>query len=110
MFFIFTHFHPQWLIWITPLLILELISNGFRNLLPQILLFISWFASLFFFDPSLTVGIFLPIVPVLRDTQSIWTLLGVNIDYNLSRSLIQTTFVSTAMYLIFQYFFRKANA
>lgn len=109
LFFIFTHYHPQWLIWIMPLLILELVRSGLRNFLPYLLILVSWVASLFFFDPSLTVGILSPVAPVLRDMPSIWVLLGINIDYNLSRSLIQTVFVSGVMYLIFQYFFRKAN-
>ncbi|MBI2196444.1 hypothetical protein HYU45_02410 [Candidatus Daviesbacteria bacterium] len=109
LFFIFTHFHPQWLIWITPLLILGLTSTGFRSLPLYILIFISWFFSLFFFDPSLTIGIFSPLVPALNNTPSIWMILGINVDYNLSRSLIQTIFVSSAIYLIYQYFPRKTD-
>lgn len=103
LFFIFTHYHPQWLIWITPLLILELVKSGFRNWLPNILIFLSWFASLFFFDPSLTVGIFAPVAPLLRDLPSIWILLNISFDYNVMRSLIQTVFVAASLYLIYRY-------
>ncbi len=102
LFFIFTHFHPQWLIWIVPLLILELIYSSFRNLILSILIYLSWFALLFFFDPSLTVGIFSPIAPALNNLPSIWSLLNINIDYNLSRSLIQTVFASASLFLIYQ--------
>lgn len=103
LFFIFTHYHPQWLIWITPLLILELVKSGFRNWLPQMLIFLSWFASLFFFDPSLTVGIFAPVAPVFRDLPSIWILLNISFDYNVMRSLVQTVFVAASLYLIYRY-------
>lgn len=109
LFFILTHYHPQWLIWVTPLLILGLVTSGFKNIIPTALIFVSWFASLFFFDPSLTLGIFSPIAPVLQNTPSIWTLLNVEVDYNLARSVIQTVFASAALYLIYQHFPRKTN-
>lgn len=104
LFFIFTHYHPQWLIWITPLLIIELLISNFRTLVPVLLIFISWLASLFFFDPSLTLGIFSPIAPQLQNTTSIWNLLNINVDFNISRSIIQTIFVGAALYFIYRYF------
>lgn len=107
LFFIFTHYHPQWLIWITPFLILDLVFNRFKNLLPILIIFLSWFFSLFFFDPSLTLGMFAPIWPILRNTPDIWTLLNLNMDYNLSRSILQTIFASFAMYLIYYNFPRR---
>lgn len=110
LFFIFTHFHPQWLIWITPLLILELARSGFGNLLAYFLILASWIASLFFFDPSLTVGIFSPVAPALSNAPSIWAFLGINVDYNVARSLIQTVFVSASLYLIYQFFPKKIHA
>lgn len=110
LFFIFTHFHPQWLIWITPLLILEMIRSEFKNILSYLLILISWFGSLFFFDPSLTVGLFSPILPVLQDSPGIWVLMNLNPDYNLWRSILQTIFVAAAIYLIYDYFPRKTNA
>ncbi len=108
LFFIFTHYHPQWLIWITPILIMELVESGFKNLLSQILIYLSWFGSLFFFDPGLTINMFAPIAPALYNVPSVWTLLKINIDYNFSRSIIQTIFASASVYLIYLYFpYRK---
>ena len=104
LFFIFTHFHPQWLIWVTPFLILDLVTERFKNLLPILLIFITWVSSLFFFDASLTVGIFAPLLPILKNTPDIWTQLGITLDYNLSRSILQTVFASAAFYLIVKYF------
>lgn len=110
LFFIFTHYHPQWLIWVTPFLILDLIFEKFKNLLPIILIFGSWLGSLFFFDPSLTLGIFAPVFPVLKTLPSVWVLFNLNLDYNISRSLLQTILVSASLYLIYYHYPKKNNA
>ncbi len=104
LFFILTHYHPQWLIWITPFLIISLTLEMKKTILPVVLIFVSWFMSLFFFDPSLTIGIFAPVFPFLQNAQSLWIYLHLSPDYNLSRSLIQTVFASVSMYLIYEYF------
>lgn len=101
LFFIFTHYHPQWLIWITPLIILDLVTSGFKNLLIYFLIFASWLGSLFLFDPTLTVGIFAPVWPALQNIPSIWILLHLNPDYNLLRSILQTILASSSLYLIY---------
>ncbi|MCR4305698.1 MAG: glycosyltransferase family 39 protein, partial [Candidatus Daviesbacteria bacterium] len=84
LFFIFTHFHPQWLIWITPFLVLVLARDQFKNIIPVLIILASWIGSLFFFDSSLTLGMFAPIFPALKNTADIWTILGINIDFNSS--------------------------
>lgn len=104
LFFIFTHYHPQWLIWITPFLILDLVIYRFKNWLAQLLIFGSWVGSLFFFDPSLTIGIFTPLFPSSQNIADIWTLSKINVDYNLARSMLQTIFAAASLYLIFKYF------
>jgi len=109
LFFIFTHFHPQWLIWITPFLIISLTSNIRKVVLPMLLIFTSWFLSLFFFDPSLTLGMFAPIFAPFQNAQSIWVYLHIFPDYNLSRSLIQSVFVSSSLYLVYEYFPRQIH-
>lgn len=102
LFFIFTHFHPQWLIWLTPFLIIDLVGDGFKKLIPVLLIFFSWFGSLFFFDPSLSIGMFAPL-------PGIFVLMNLNLDYNLSRSILQTIFASASLYLIYQHALRKSN-
>ena len=104
LFFIFTHYHPQWLIWVTPFLILDLVIYRFKNWLAQLLIFGSWIGSLFFFDPSLTIGIFTPLFPASQNIADIWTLSKINVDYNLARSVLQTIFAAAALYLIVKYF------
>jgi len=102
LFFIFTHFHPQWLIWLTPFLIINLVKRNFENILAVGLLFISYIGMLLFFDSSLTMGIFAPIFYDLKTMPDIWTLINIKMDYNFSRSLLQSIFVSAAIYLIYQ--------
>lgn len=103
-FFIFTHFHPQWLIWVTPLLIIDLVSNKLKNLPPILAIFMSWFISLFFFDPTLTVRMFTPIFPSLQNIPDIWTILNLQINYNFSQSVVQTTLAASSLYLIYKLF------
>lgn len=107
LFFIWTHYHPQWLIWIIPLLILTFISSGFKSFIPYLLIIFSWIASLFFFDPSLTVGIFSPVIQIGQGTQSFWELIGINLDYNLSRSVVQTIFAASAFFIIYELFHKR---
>jgi hypothetical protein len=107
LFFIFTHFHPQWLIWITPFLILDLVKGQFKNKVAVLIVLGSWVGSLFFFDPSLTLGLFAPIFPALKNTADIWTLLGLNIDFNSSRSILQTILAAAMSYFIISQFHKK---
>lgn len=106
LFFIFTHYHPQWLIWIIPLLILTLGLKNYKSLIPYLLIIFSWFASLFFFDPSLTLGIFYPVGT--DPNLTLWSLFNLNPDYNLSRSIIQTVFAAAAFFLIYENLPKKA--
>lgn len=110
LFFIFTHYHPQWLIWITPLLIFDLVKNQFKNLFPILLIFFSWLGSLFFFDLSLTLGLFSPLWPALLEIDNIWQILNLNPDVNLYRSILQTVFASASLYLIYKNFPRDYEA
>ena len=110
LFFTLTHYHPQWLIWMTPFLILDLVVSGFKNIVPVVLIFGSWFGSLFFFDPSLTLGMFAPLNPSLKTIPDIWTLLNINMDFNFSRSMLQTILAGSSIYLIFHFLSNKENA
>ena len=100
LFFIFTHTHPQWLIWLTPFLIIDLVESNFKQSLIIVGVLLTWLGSLFFFDPSLTVGIFSPIISGPERTLSIWEQLGVSVDYNFSRSLLHSVFSGLVMLLI----------
>lgn len=104
LFFIFTHYHPQWFLWITPFLIIDIIKSQFKSLPLLLLVLFSFFGLLFFFDSSLTITIFAPLVPSLYGLPSVWDLLHIPVDYNLARSLLQTIFVAPAVYYVYLYF------
>jgi hypothetical protein len=54
---VFTHFHPQWLVWITPVFIFYIIKN---NRLPVWLIVLgAWFFVLLSFDDTMLVQAFL---------------------------------------------------
>lgn len=103
-FFIFTHTHPQWFLWLTPFLILDLVRTNFRHLIPVLLSLISFKMLLLFFDPSLSVGLFAPVWPYLATLPSVWELMNISVDYNFYRSVFQTLFVGVAMYYIYYYY------
>lgn len=103
-FFVFTHFHPQWLVWLTPFLIIDLVTKKFKHVIPAILILGCFILSLFFFDKSLTVGIFAPLLPPLYEIGDLWKILHLNLDFNYMRSIIQTIFASSATFYIIYYF------
>lgn len=104
LFFTFTHYHPQWFLWLIPFFIIDLVRSNFRNLLAVLLALFSFKGLLFFFDPSLTLGFFAPLFPALYNLPSIWQILHLNVDYNFLRSILQTLFAGTALYFIYIYF------
>jgi Gpi18-like mannosyltransferase len=110
LFFIFTHYHPQWFTWLSPFLIFYLVSTGFKRVLPVLLALFSFIGLLFFFDSSLTLGIFSPVFINSYNTASLWQLLGVTVDQNYCRSILQTIFTGTAIYFIYQSFKEKDSA
>lgn len=106
-FYIFTHFHPQWFLWITPILIIELVKTKFSNLFPLVILLLSFVGSLFFFDPGLTINLFAPLIPSLYNGPSLWQILKINPDINFWRSILQSLFVGSALYYLYLYFPKK---
>ena len=108
LFFIFTHYHPQWFLWLTPFLIIALIKSNNKIVLPFVLSLISFFGLLFFFDSSLTIGIFSPIISSLYQSPTAWEIFRINIDTSFARSILQTLFVSCGAIFIY-FFFPKVD-
>ena len=100
-FFVFTHFHPQWFLWVTPLLILELAESKRINYLPPLFFLVTFLGMLFFFDPGLTTGLFSPLFPALYGRSGPLELMGLNLDYNFSRSVLQSIFAGVAFYYFY---------
>lgn len=103
-FFIFTHSHPQWFLWLTPFLIIELLYSNFKHRFSVLVMFATFIVGLFFFDQSLTMGIFAPLFPILYSMPSVWEIWGLNININYTRSILQTVFAAASAYYIAIYF------
>ena len=104
LFFVFTHTHPQWFLWLTPYLIIDLVKSKMKHWpLVSITLFV-YIVLLFFFDKGLTISLFSPIYPALYDVSSVWKLLGISPDINLMRSVFHSLFVGSAFYYLYFYF------
>lgn len=106
-FFIFTHFHPQWLSWLAPFLVIEVVSFRFKTVLPHVFLALSFIGMIFLFDPSLTIKIFAPLFPALYSLPGTWQELGVRIDEVYIRSILATIFASACVFYIYLYFAKK---
>lgn len=106
-FFVFTHYHPQWFLWIMPFFVIDLVNSNFKNWLPYKISLISFFVLITFFDPGLTVWLFSPLNPKLYGLPGIWQIVGLNPDINILRSIFQTIFVGAALYYIYLHFPRE---
>lgn len=109
LFFSFTHYHPQWFLWLTPFLIIELLSNNFKHLFLLVLIAISFLGAISLFEQSLSIGLFVPLSKTLLGGPNLWQLLNQNSDINFLRSLFQSLFVFVAAYFIYYYFPKKSG-
>jgi len=103
-FFIFTHFHPQWFLWTMPFFVIDLVYTKFKHLPLFVGLLVVYIGMITFFDSGLSIGLFAPINSTLYNLPDFWKLLGLNLDVNMSRSLLHTVFVGISMYYIYYYF------
>lgn len=55
---VFSHFHPQWLIWVMPIILYLSIIK--KQIIIWMFVLFAWFTIVFSFDSSLHLGIFLP--------------------------------------------------
>jgi hypothetical protein len=106
-FFIFTHYHPQWLLWMMPFFTIDLVVSRFKHWPLFVGVLITFVALLTFFDPGITVWLFAPINPALYGQLGIWQQLGINVDINQARSVFHTLFVGISIYYIYYYFPKK---
>lgn len=103
LFFIFTHFHPQWFLWLSPFLIIDLVKNRFFNILALYLALVTYMVSIFLFDSSLTTRIFSPLFPNLYYAPTVWQILNISINDYFVKSLMHSIFTAVLVYYIYYY-------
>lgn len=95
-----SHYHPQWFLWLTPFLAILLTSQSssmYRQL--TAMLFGIYVLLVFFFESSLTWGLFGPVNHALFNAPSLTEILPKAVDVNMIKSLLRSLFVATALYL-----------
>lgn len=107
LFFVLTHFHPQWFLWVTPFIIIDLVKSWPKHVFIVLIILASLLGMILFFDPGLSIGLFSPITPTINREVSVWQMFGLTLDYNYYRSIIQSVFVGVALYYFYLYFPKK---
>jgi hypothetical protein len=107
LFFIFTHYHPQWFLWITPFILIDLVRSKMKHLPLVGLILLSFVGLLTFFDAGLTVGLLSPVLPSLYYSTGVWQLISLSPDEFLFRSILQSVFVGVGLYYLYLYFPKK---
>ena len=102
-FFIFTHFHPQWFLWTMPFFVIDLVYTKFKHLPLFIGLLFVYIGMITFFDSGLSIGLFSAVNPALYNLPPFWNLLRLSLDINMSRSILHTVFVGISAYYIYEY-------
>jgi len=106
-FFIFTHFHPQWFLWTMPFFVLDLVHTKLKHLPIFVAIIFVFMGMVTFFDSGLSIGLFSAVNPALYNLPDIWKLVGLNLDVNNMRSILHTIFVGISAYYIYYYFPKK---
>ena len=108
-----THYHPQWFLWLSPFLLIELVDTKFKNFWLLSALFAIYVFITFTFDPSLNLGLFGVIIPGVREFPGLTNLLTSKTDVNMFKSLARSVFASLATYLslisLFNFKTKKTN-
>lgn len=109
-FFSLTHYHPQWFVWLVPLLILLVVSDVTRKLvIPVVVLLFCYMIIVFMFDSSLNFGLFSVINPSLNSI-SFNSFVARFYETNIFSSIIRGIFASTALFISLRLFLDKGNS
>lgn len=92
-----THYHPQWFLWVTPFLILEMVENDFKNFLAILGLFSCWLVITLLFEASLSYGLFNPLWPQLDNAPSLSFFASRYIDTFQFKSLVRSVFAGISL-------------
>lgn len=91
-----THYHPQWFLWISPLLVIFWVEYP-KNKIYPLICWSCWLILTLFFEPSLSISLFAPVVPVLKEAIPLADLISRFYDVFQLKSLIRSVFAGTAL-------------
>ncbi|HPT65885.1 MAG TPA: hypothetical protein PK257_01060 [Candidatus Woesebacteria bacterium] len=103
-----THFHPQWFIWISPFLIIEIINYKFKEAWAYLALMLIYIFIIFTFENSLSVGLFAPLNPDLASFVGTQSILTKATDINQLKSYFRSIFAGISVYLAFTHLKKSA--
>ncbi|MBI4058855.1 hypothetical protein HY404_01290 [Candidatus Microgenomates bacterium] len=95
-----THYHPQWFIWVTPLLIYIMVKSKFKVIELVVVLSLCWLFITLMFESSLSYGLFSPVWPDLAKAPSLSEFLGKYTDIFLLKSIARSIFAAASLYLV----------
>lgn len=96
-----THYHPQWFLWASPLLVWQLVKTNYKHWLLAALLFTIWVFITLMFEASLSIGLFGPICEICRQSMSLGDFLANYQDINMLKSLARSVFAAASFMLIY---------
>jgi hypothetical protein len=99
-----THFHPQWLLWVSPFLIISLIKTKFASWPLVATLFVSWLFITFMFEASLSYGMFAPLFPGLKGAVSLKDVVARYLDPFLVLGIFRSLLAGASAFMIYSLF------
>ncbi len=96
-----THYHPQWFIWITPFLIIELLNYKFKEAWIYVGLLSIYIFIIFTFENSLSIGLFAPLNNSLANFVGTQLIITKSTDINLLKSYFRSIFAGISLYLTY---------
>lgn len=94
-----THYHPQWMAWLSPFVLMLFIDKSWSRW-PIGILLACYIGIVLFFEPSLNIGIFGPIFPQSVHLKGLTDMIGPRFDVFELKSLLRSGFAATAAWIV----------
>lgn len=108
--FSLTNYHPQWFIWISPFIVIEMVANKFRNIWLSVALLACFIFITLTFENSLSVGLFTPIFPAAEKFTGTANLISLKADLFQLKSFVRSIFAGISLYLAYDLFSHKEKS
>lgn len=94
-----THYHPQWFLWLSPFLVMEIVYSKLKNLYLILGLLLCYLAIIVTFDRSLSSNLLAVTFPQIEQFPGIDKMLAQKLDPNMFRSSIRSIFAGLSLFL-----------